>query len=101
MQPESLLELSKSQNLIITLLRKAKPELQYEIIRSDAGIPELVMEYGIVTNMELVVKEPRKYKIPLDELATWVSVKKMVDFFEKYLKNVNLNNSPIDISPSS
>lgn len=97
MQPESPLEFTNNQNLIITLLRKAKPEFQYEIVRNDSGIPELVMDYGIVTDIPedidpaSVVKEPCKYSIPLDEQATWISVKKMIDFFEKHLKNVNLN----------
>jgi len=104
---ESPFELTNNQTLIITLLRKAKPDFQYEIVRNDTGIPELVMEYGIVTDIPedmdpaLVVKEPRKYAIPLDERATWVSVKKMIDFFEKYLKTANLNKKPAVIDASA
>jgi hypothetical protein len=99
MQPESPVEFTNNQTLIITLLRKAKPDFQYEIVRNENGIPELVMEYGIVTDIpedmdpSLVVKEPRKYSIPLDEKATWISVKKIIDLFEKHLKNVNLNKN--------
>jgi hypothetical protein len=106
MQPESSFEFTSNQTLIIALLHKAKPDFQYEIVRNDAGIPELVMEYGIVTDIPedmdpaLVVKEPRKYAIPLDEKATWVSVKKMIDFFEKYLKTANLNKK-VGVSSSS
>ena len=97
MQADSPLELSTNQNLIITLLRKAKPEFQFDISFNETGIPQLVMEYGIVSDIpedidpELIVKEPYKYNIPLDETATWASIKKMIDLFEKYLKNVNLN----------
>jgi len=106
MQSDSPIELSTAQNLIITLLSKAKPDFHYEITRNDAGIPELTMEYGIVTDIPkdmdptLVVKEPRKYNIPLDEQATWVNVKKMVDLFEKHLKNVNLNR-PLRVKGTS
>lgn len=97
MQTDSPIEFTNNQNLIITLLRKAKPDFQYEIVSNESGIPELVMEYGIVTDIPedvdpaLIAKEPLKYKIPLDEKATWITVKKMIDFFEKHLKNVNLN----------
>ena len=95
MQSDLPIELSNNQNLIIALLQKAKPDFHYEIARNDAGIPELTMEYGIVTDIPkdmdptLVIKEPRKYAILLDEQATWANVKKMIDFFEKYLKNAN------------
>jgi hypothetical protein len=100
MQSDSTIKLSTAQNLIITLLSKAKPDFPFEIVQNDNGVPELVMEYGIVTDIpenidpELIANEPRKYNIPLDEQATWVKVKKMVDFFEKYLKNANLNKNP-------
>ena len=107
MQTDSPIELSTNQKLIIALLRKSKPDFQFEIVRNDTGIPELVMEYGIVTEIpediapELIVKEPRKYNIPLDDQATWANVKTMVDFFEKYLKNANLNKKPIPRDASS
>jgi hypothetical protein len=89
--------LSTNQNLIITLLHKAKPNFQFDVSFNDTGIPELVMKYGIVSDIpddmdpEFIVKEPYKFSIPLDETATWHSVKKMTDLFEKYLRNVNLN----------
>jgi hypothetical protein len=100
MQSDLPIELSNNQNLIIALLQKAKPDFPFEIVQNDNGVPELVMEYGIVTDIPedmdpaLVVKERRKYAIPLDEQATWANVKKMVDFFEKYLKNANLYKNP-------
>jgi hypothetical protein len=97
MQADSPTELSTNQNLIITLLRKSKPDFQFDISLNDTGIPELVMKYGIVSDIpadmdpQFIVKEPYKYSIPLDETATWHSIKKMTDLFEKYLRNVNLN----------
>lgn len=106
MQSDLPIELSNNQNLIIALLQKARPDFPFEIVKNDNGIPELVMEYGIITDIpenidtELIVKEPLKYKIPLDDQTTWANIKKMVDLFEKHLKNVNLNR-PLRVKDAS
>lgn len=93
---QSDFSLSENQNLIITLLRKSKPDFQFDISLNETGIPELVMEYGVapdIPNDSLLANIPYKYRIPLGDDATWTSVKKLVDFFEKHLKNMMVNNT--------
>jgi hypothetical protein len=99
------LVLNDKQNLIITLLRKSKPEFVFDISMGEHNVPEIIMEYGIVSNVPedadpaTIITEPQKYKIPLDETATWANIKKLIDIFEKYLKNADLNKKPvIDVS---
>lgn len=95
--------LNDAQNLIIKLLRKSNPELIFNIETGENNIPEIVLEYGIVSNIpdnvEPITKNAQKYKIPLDESAKWVEIKKWINIFDKYLKNTDLTKKPvIDIS---
>jgi hypothetical protein len=84
MQVDSPTELSANHNLIITLLRKSKPDCKFDVKLNESGIPQLLMDYRILSD-----GEPYKYTISLDEAATWTNVKKTIDLFETYLKNVN------------
>jgi hypothetical protein len=47
--------LNNVQNLIITLLRKYKPELVFTIEMGEKNIPEIVLEYGLVSDRKSVV----------------------------------------------
>jgi hypothetical protein len=96
--------LNTAQNLIVSLLRKYKPELAFTIADGENNIPEIILEYGIVSNIPegvdqaTIINEPQKMKIPLEDTMTWVNMKKWIDIFEKYMKNVDLNKRSMDVS---
>ena len=96
--------LNTAQNLIVSLLRKYKPELAFNIADVENNIPEIILEYGIVSNIPegvdqaTIINEPQKMKIPLEDTMTWVNMKKWIDIFEKYMKNVDLNKRSMDVS---
>jgi hypothetical protein len=79
--------LNATQNLIVDLLRKYKPELEYTIASGENNVPQIELKYGIVSNIPegadpaTIVTEPQKYKIPLDESAKWAEIKKLIDIF--------------------
>lgn len=95
------IDLNDMQNLIITLLRKSKPELVFDVAAGENDVPEIVLEYGIVSNIPedadpaAIITTPQKYKIPLSEDSKWADIKKWIDIFEKYLKNADLNKKPV------
>lgn len=94
-------ELNRVQKIIIALLSKYKPELVFTIEMGEENIPEIVLEYGIVSTIpedadpSTLITTPQKYKIPLNDAATWDDIKKWIDIFEKYLKNADLNKKPV------
>lgn len=93
--------LNGTQTLIVDLFRKYKPELEFTIASGENNVPQIELQYGIVSNIpegadpSTIISEPQKYKIPLDETAKWADIKKLIDIFEKYLKNVDLNKKPV------
>lgn len=63
-------------DLIVSLLRKYRPTLDFETVVKEDGVTELVLKYED--------KDPMP--IPLVEDANWFQIKQFIDFAEKYTK---------------
>jgi hypothetical protein len=63
-------------DLIVSLLRKYRPALDFETVVKEDGVTELVLKYED--------KDPMP--IPLLQDASWLQIKQFIDFAEKYTK---------------
>ena len=63
-------------DLIVSLLRKYRPELDFETVVKEDGVTELVLKYEDKDSMP----------IPLVEDAGWFQIKQFIDLVEKYTK---------------
>lgn len=63
-------------DLIVSLLRKYRPTLDFDTVVKEDGVTELVLKYED--------KDPMP--IPLSQDANWLQIKQFIDFAEKYTK---------------